>query len=190
MNSRKGIKIFTSQVSALKYFTNTIIDAANRGWFRTDEVKNLFKRELEGWGSGSAENIRRREDSGSDHCVGWFWGLVCLPILSFFEGVNTGGDNTTYCDFTTSIEYWKKVDFIEGTLTWRSQGTRDRFIHLVFSPQGGAKMFYDLGDGYDHEVKDYVPRKESSFLGLPTEGDEVSSVMSHKEFLALAKAAQ
>jgi hypothetical protein len=190
MNSKKGTKIFTSQVEALKYYTNTIINAANRGWFRTDEVKELFRRELEGWGMGSAENIRRRENSGPDHCVGWFWGLVCLPILSFFEGVNVGGDDTTCCGFSFSIEYWKKVDFIDGTMAWYGHGTRDRFIYLVFHPEGGAKMFYDLGDGYDSEAQDYVPRQESSFLSLPTEGDEDFSAMSHKEFLALAKAAQ
>lgn len=187
MNSRKGIRTFTSQTEGLKYYVLTVINAANRGWFRTGEVKGLFKRELEGWGTGSAESIRRDENSGPDHCVGEFWGLVCLPILSFFDGVVKGSDDSMFCDFTTAITRWKETQFVEGALTWHSQGTRGRFIHLVFRPEGGAFMYYDLGDGYDRDRREYVPRQKSSFLNLPAEGDEDFSAMSREGFCTLAK---
>ncbi len=177
MNSRKGIKSFSTQTEGLKYFTLLIISAANRGWFETEEVKTLFRREVEKW------------DASTDDCVGQFWGLVCLPILSFFKGVVEGGDDFMNCDFSFEITGWKKSRYIEGSLTWHSQGTRDRFVHLVFLSVGVAFLYYNLGNSFDRDLRQYVPRQKSSFLGLPSEGDTNLSVLSHEGFAKLAKEA-
>lgn len=179
----KGIRTFNSQTEALKYFVGIIIEAANRGWFQTDEVKDLFRRELENWGTGSAESIRRGADSGADHCICEFWGLVCLPILNFFMGVVEGGDNSMSCDFRWDIPKPKRGQkVLMGKIAWYGTASPGRFIRIIFSGDGSAWMFYDTGYRHDREQGEDVPKGESSFLSLPANGDENLSDISREEF--------
>lgn len=180
----KGIKTFVSQTEGLRYFTEVIINAANRGWFQTDEVKDLFRRELKNWGTGSAESIRRGADSGADHCICDFWGLVCLPIIGFFAGVVKGGDSATFCDFRWAIIKNEEKSVV-GSVGWYGTATNGRFIRIVFTEDGGARMFYDTGYEFVRG-EGYRAKGKSEFLSLPAVGDENLSSMGQDEFYRLA----
>jgi hypothetical protein len=173
----KGIHVFPTQAEGLKYFTSRVIDAANRGWFKTDAVKDLFRREAEGW------------DSGTDHCVAEYWSLVCLPILSFFDGVVKGGDSSMFTDFRWDIEAKKASDRVVGSVAWYGQATYGRFIRLIFRADGSARMYYDTGYSLNRETREYEPKGLSIFLNLPAEGDEDFSDMDREDFLVLTEEA-
>ena len=138
------VHVFSNQVEGLRYFMLRLISAANRGWFDTDEVKDLFRRQVEGQGN---EN------------VGAFFGLVCLPIIGFFRGVVNGGDDSMYTDFSVDLKRPKGRGVegpLEGTVRWFSQWTPGRMFEIEFDFLGGCRMRYDLGDG----------KTESGFLGF------------------------
>jgi hypothetical protein len=178
----KGIHTFTSQTEGLAYFTGIVIDAANRGSFSTDEVKILFRREVERWASGSAQ--LRRSGSDPDRSVEEFWGLLCLPILSFFRGVVEGGDNSMNCDFQLGVEA-KKGQKLSGSLEWYGQATEGRFVRVVFADLS-TRVHYDTGYNYGSGE----PKGSSTFLSLPGEGDQDLSGMERDEFLKLAQEAK
>lgn len=171
----KGIRTFATQAQALQYFVNVVINAANRGWFDTDEVKNLFRQEVDKW------------DSKTDFLVKEFWGLICLPILNFFAGVVEGGDGSMRCDFQWDVKKpGKGKEHLTGSCAWYGTATQGRFVRIIFTEDGGAKMFYDTGYRWDDEKSEEVAKGASSFLGLPAAGDETFSAMDRSEFSRLA----
>jgi len=148
----KGIHKFESQAEGLKYITGLIVDAANRGVFETDGIKTLFHDELRKW------------DRNDNHCIGSFWGMKCLPILTFFRSIVESGDNSMSCDFGWDIklpsERWtKELEYsnpIIGEIFWRGICTPGRFARVSFEADGSAVLEYCTATG-----------KPSSFLGFP-----------------------
>lgn len=166
----KGIHTFATQAEGLQYFVSLVTYVASRGWFDTDEVKNIFRREVESW------------NPKSDDGVAQFWGLVCLPVLQFFDGARQGGDDTTYSDFWWSLPNRPKKGVLVGAVGWHGTATQGRFVRLVFGEDGSCRMFYDTG----YFLETGLPKGPSTLLEMPKEGDEDFSAMSAEEFKALA----
>lgn len=173
----KGVKRFSTQAAGMKYFTSLVISAANRGWFRTDEVKRLFQRELDYWSVDYDGSMRG------------FWGLVCLPILSFFDGVRRGGDSSVDCHFDIDISYQSENDeAVRGYLAWFSSSTEGRFVKLEFAMNGSCWMYYDEGYGYDPKSGEFLEKSNSSFLKLRHLREECADYSSvpRQEFRQMA----
>jgi len=163
----KGIHVFETQAKGLQYFTLLLIEAANGGWVRG--AKPIFRRGVEEWKLGPqwTKNL---------------WGVICLPILSFFRGVVEGGDDSMRCDFSWTIEVRGGV--LQGSMEWFGQATLGRFVRLVLGADGSARVYYDTG--YTEEGE---PKGSSTFLSLPEKGDEDLSGMERSEFQRLADSA-
>ncbi len=153
----KGIHKFDSQVQGLQFFMEILISAANCGWFKTDEVKKLFREAVASLPEGSSYAAQS-------------WELLCSPILAFFKAISEGNE----CCFEEKIK--KGPCFLGGSLSWYSARTEGRFIRVVFQEQ--TLMYFDTGDLRSPEIE----KKKSRFLGLPEVGDEIFPDCDREKF--------